>query len=95
MLLTKDYDVVQAFAANGPNQSFGKAILPRRPRRDGFVPNAHRTEAMPYQWAKDAVPVADQVPWCGIPRESLCDLAYNPFRRRAGGHADPDDVSTL
>ena len=48
MLLTKDNDVVQAFAANGPNQPFGKAILPRRLRRDRFVPNAHRTEATPY-----------------------------------------------
>ena len=32
MRLAKDNGVVQAFAANGPNQSFGKAVLPWRPR---------------------------------------------------------------
>ena len=35
----------QAFAANGPNQSFGKAALPWRSRCDGFVANAHRLHA--------------------------------------------------
>ncbi|GAC1552869.1 MAG: hypothetical protein NVS2B5_10850 [Beijerinckiaceae bacterium] len=28
MLLAEDNDVVQAFAANGPDQSFGKTVLP-------------------------------------------------------------------
>jgi len=36
--LANDNDVVQAFAANGPNQSFSKTVLPRRPRRDWLVP---------------------------------------------------------
>jgi hypothetical protein len=38
MRLAKDDDVVQAFAANGPNQSFGKAVLPWRARSDRFIP---------------------------------------------------------
>src|SRR6476660_7244787 len=38
MRLAKDDDVVQAFAANGPDQSFGKAVLPRRARSDRFIP---------------------------------------------------------
>src|SRR5690349_13838900 len=41
MPLANDNDVVQAFPANGPNQSFSKTVLPRRPRRDWLVPNAH------------------------------------------------------
>src|SRR3954464_13858420 len=41
MRLAKDNHVVQAFPANGPNQSFGKTVLPRRPRRVWLVPNAH------------------------------------------------------
>src|SRR3954447_7925554 len=36
--LAKDDEVVQTFAANGPNQSFGKTVLPRRARRDRFIP---------------------------------------------------------
>lgn len=39
MGLAEDNDVVQAFPANRPNQSFGKPVLPRRTRCDGFVPN--------------------------------------------------------
>jgi hypothetical protein len=41
MGLAEDNDVVQAFPANRPNQSFGKPVLPRRERCDGSVPNAH------------------------------------------------------
>jgi len=48
MRLAKDDDVVQAFAANGPNQSFGKTVLPRRASRDRLIPNAHCTEALPH-----------------------------------------------
>src|SRR4051794_10490773 len=36
MRLAKDDDVVQTFAANGPNQSFGKTVLPRRARREVY-----------------------------------------------------------
>jgi hypothetical protein len=36
-------DVIEAFAANGPNQSFGKTVLPWRPESDGCVANAYGT----------------------------------------------------
>lgn len=49
MLLTNDNDVVEAFAANGPNQSFGEAVLPRTPASGRFVANAHGTETLPYE----------------------------------------------
>ena len=48
MRLAKDDDVVQAFAANGPDQSFGKAVLPWRAGRNWFVSNAHGPEALSY-----------------------------------------------
>ena len=62
MRLAIDNDVVQALAANGPNQSFGKTVLPRRARRDRFIPNAHCSEALPHYGTEYAVSVADQVP---------------------------------
>src|SRR3954454_9752210 len=46
MRLAIDNDVVQALAANGPNQSFGKTVLPWRARCDRFVSNAHGPEAL-------------------------------------------------
>src|SRR6476469_11231406 len=55
MRLAKDDDAVQAFAANGPNQSFGKTVLPGRARRDRFIPNAHCAEALPHDGTEYAV----------------------------------------
>ena len=95
MRLAKDDDVVQAFPANGPNQSFGKAVLPWRPRCDGFVANSHCTQAMSYDGAKDAIPVADQIPRRRIPGERFRDLACNPFRRWATRHTYPDELSAI
>ena len=59
MRLAKDNDVVQAFAANGPDQSFGKTVLPRRARRDRLVPNAHCADPLDHDGTKDAISVAD------------------------------------
>jgi hypothetical protein len=78
MRLAIDNDMVHAFAANGPNQSFGKTVLPRRARRDRFIPNAHYAEALPHDGTEDAVSVADQVPWRRLPRKRLGNLACNP-----------------
>src|SRR3954471_13411326 len=61
--LAEDDGVVKALAANGPNQSFGKPVLPRRARCDGFVANAHCTHPLANNRAKDLVPVADQEFW--------------------------------
>src|SRR3954447_6855993 len=93
--LAEDDRVVQALAANGPNQSFGKTVLPRRARCNGFVANAHRTQAMPYDRAKDAVPIADQIVRCRIPRERFRDLPRNPLRRRAPRNGCPYECSAI
>ena len=60
----EDNGVVQALPANGSDQPFGKAVLPRRARCDGFVANAHCTQTMSNNKAKDAVPVANEVLRC-------------------------------
>jgi hypothetical protein len=48
MLLAADNDLVQAFATDRPNQAvpslLGRVVV----KRDGFVPNAHRMEALSY-----------------------------------------------
>ena len=48
MRLAKDNDVIQTFSANGPDQSFGKSVLPWRAGRNRFVSNAHGPEALSY-----------------------------------------------
>ena len=41
VLLAQCYHMVNAFAADGANQSFGKTILLRRSRRNRLVADAH------------------------------------------------------
>ena len=45
MRLTKNDDVIQALAADRPDQPFGKAILPRRGWRGRLVPDAHGAQS--------------------------------------------------
>ena len=54
MRLAKDNGVVQAFAANGPNQSFGKAVLPWRPRSARCLIPAFDGAIFSVEW-KDAL----------------------------------------
>jgi len=95
MPLAVDNHVVQAFPANGPNQPFGKTVVPRWPRRNWLVPNAHCPHPPGHDWTKDAIVVADHIFGCRIPRERFRNLAHNPIRRRAVRHADPDELSTV
>ena len=43
--LTEDDNMIQAFASQRADQTFSDTILPRRPRRDRPVADAHRGDA--------------------------------------------------
>ena len=43
---------------------------------------------------KDTAPIADEIAWSLIPRESLRELMRNPFRCRMSCGADPDKIFT-
>ena len=45
MRLTQDDKMIRTLAPDRSDQPFGKAILPRRGRRDGLVPDAHDIRA--------------------------------------------------
>src|SRR5260221_5251133 len=66
--------MVDALASDRSDQSFGKAVLPRRAWSDSFVADAHGSQSMPDGNAIDLIPIADQVARGLIPRECLCDL---------------------
>src|SRR5438034_5571515 len=74
--------MVDALASDRSDQSFGKAVLPRRTWSDRFVAHAHGSQSMPDGNAIDLIPIADQVARGLIPRECLCDLARDPVRCR-------------
>src|ERR1019366_2733861 len=87
--------MIHALAPDRPDQPFGKAILPRRGRRGGPVPDAHGAHSACDNAAVDPIPIADEVARCLIPREGLGQLACYPFSRRICCDVDPDQLSAV
>src|SRR5262245_58705136 len=85
--------MVNALPPDRANQSFCKAILPRRAGRDGLVANAHSAQAAGDNRTVNGVAVADQVAWRLAPGKSFRDLLRNPLCRRMRCHIDPDQLS--
>ena len=54
-----------------------------------------RADAVPYDRAKDAISVADQIVWRSVPRECLRDLAGNPIGRWAVRHGNVDQLAAI
>src|ERR1019366_787018 len=95
MRLTKNDYMIQALAADRPDQPFGKAILPRRGWRGRFVSNAHSAQSTCDDRAIDLIPIADDISWGIIPGKCFRDLTCNPFCRRIPCDVDPDQVSAV
>ena len=93
MSLAKDDEVIEALTSDRSDQSFSEAILPRRSRRNGLVPDAHSTNAALSDRAIDAIVISDEVTWRLIPRECLSELACNPICGRVGCDVNPDQFS--
>ncbi len=71
MLLAQDDKTIHTLAPDRSDQSFGKAVLPRRGRRRRFVPDAHGAHASRDNGAIDPISIPDQVARSPIPRECL------------------------
>src|SRR5262245_44622506 len=93
MRLAQDDKMVYTLASDRSDQSFGKTVLPRRDRRDRLIPDAHGANSAHDDGAKDLIPIADEVTRPLIPRQCLCSLTRDPFRRRICSDVDPDQAS--
>jgi hypothetical protein len=61
MRLTQDDEMVHTLAPDRSDKPFGKAILPRRGRRGGLVPDAHGAHSAHDDGAIDSIPIPDEV----------------------------------
>src|ERR1700688_1113310 len=95
MRLTKNDDMIQALAADRPDQPFGKAILPRRGWCGRLVPDAHGTQSARDDNAIDSIPISDHIARSHVPGKSLGYLTCNPLRRRVGCDVNPDEISAI
>lgn len=71
MRLTQDNHMIHAFAADRPDQPFGKAILPGRGWCSRFVPDTHGAQSTCDDGAIDPIPIADEVARSLVPRKGL------------------------
>ena len=81
MALVQDDHVVQAFAADTPDQPLDVRILPRTPWGDDDFFDPHMLHPLPKRGAVDAVPIAQQIARGFVPREGVHDLLGRPLRR--------------
>ena len=92
--LAEDDNMIEAFPSYRANQAFSMSILPWRSWRGWSVANAHGAKS-PFEYlAVDAVAVADDITWRGLPAAGLGKLMGNPFRRRMRRHAQPQDLTS-
>ena len=90
--LAQGDDMVDTLATDRSDQPFDEAVLPRRAWGNRLVTDAHGPYSLRGSGTVDTVPIADQVARSLTPRECLCDLACDPFRRRVWCDVDPDKV---
>jgi hypothetical protein len=95
MALVQDNYVVQAFAADTPEEPLHVGILPGTLWGNHHFFDAHVSHPSPKGGAIDAVSVAPQISWGRVPREGVDDLLGGPFRRGMFGDIEVDDASPL
>ncbi len=95
MALVQDDHVVQALAADAPDQPFHVGILPWALRGDHNFCDPHVSHPLPKRGAVDPVPIMEEIPRGLIPRKGVHDLLRCPLRRRVFGDVEMHDPSPV
>ena len=95
MSLMQDHHVVQACAADTPDQPCNLGVLPRTPRGDHDVFDAHVLHPLPKRGAGGAVPIAREIPWGVVPREGLDGLLCGPRRGGVFRDGEVDNATSM
>jgi hypothetical protein len=95
MALVQDDHVVQAFAADTPDQALDIGILPWALWSDEDLFDPH----VPYPLSKvrpvDTITVAQEIPWGLVPREGVDHLLGGPLRGGLFRDIEMDETSPL
>src|SRR6202171_3473825 len=95
MPLAEHDNVVKTFPPDRCARPFTIPVLPRRSRRGGPIPNAHRPKAADEDVTVDGVAVTDDVSRRHFPAIGLGELARNPLGRWVRGHSQPQDLAAI
>jgi hypothetical protein len=93
--LIEDDDVIEAFAANLPNDALDVRVLPWRPRRGNDFFDAHRVNSIAEALTIRCVNVAQQIARRRVPRKGLGHLAREPGLRRVLGDIEVNDPPSI
>jgi hypothetical protein len=93
--VVQHHDVVEALAAQGPDEAFHVRILPRRPRRRLDFVDPHGLGSTREHDPVDRIAVAQEVARGRLPGERLHELLGRPLSRGGVGDVDADDASPV
>src|SRR5580704_17548530 len=88
-------NMIEAFPADGTDQSLRVRVLPGRSRRGVTIANAHNLQPPTHGMAIGRIAVSDQVTWHFVPREGVSNLSGDPRRCRMIGNADRNNMPPL
>ena len=95
VVLVQHDDVVEALAAQGPDEAFHVRILPRGPRRRLDFVDPHGLGSAREHDPVHRIAVAQEVARGSLPGERLHELLGRPLGRGGVGDVDVDDASPL
>ena len=95
MSLMQDNHVIQAFAADSPDEPLDIRILPRTPWGDHHFFDPHVPHPLPKRGAVDTVAIPQEIPRGLVPREGINDLLGGPLRGGMFGDVEVDDAPSM
>ena len=95
MALVQDDHVIQAFAANTPDEPFDVWVLPRTPGGDHDVFDPHMLYPLPKGGAVDTVPIPQEIARGLVPWGGVNDLLGGPFRGGMLGDVEVDHAPSM
>ncbi len=91
MTLVENDDMIEAFAANRPDQAFRLRILPGRPWSDDDFLDAHVRDSFPEDLARCPIAISDQKPRDFVKRERFDHLLRRPLGCRVSCYVEVND----
>jgi hypothetical protein len=95
MSLVQDDDMVQAFAAETPDEPFDVGVLPRTAGSDQYFFDPHVPHPLPKSSAVDTVPIAQEIAWRFFPRTRVHDLLGGPLGGGMLSDVEVDDATPM
>ena len=93
--LVENDHVIEALAANRPDDAFHVSALPRRSWRPKYLLRSQIGHLLAELASKDPIPITEQILRRLVERKGLPQLLRRPLCGRMGGHIEMDDPPSI